>query len=122
MDLHARRQGRLKLVQYTVELFGQLERVRPRLLLNPQDHSRSPAESTFSSLQRWTDLNLGQILDQHCLSAAHGDERLADILLSKHAAYAVDEVFLPTLNVESRRSVLVSTLERLDDRINSDLV
>ena len=122
LDLHARRQAGLDVVQRAVEAVGQFKGVGAGLFLDAENHRRLAVVRADAALGCGTDADFGDMADQHRLTVAQGNHRLGNIVEHVDAALALDQVFLRRFDIEAGRGILVRVAQRLADFIQRQAI
>ncbi len=112
VNRHALRQRVLDVVERRIDLFGELQRVRARLLLDADDDRGLRVVRTVAPLDGRPNLHGSKIAHQHGHGVVNLHDRRADIGGVREPPDAADEIFLPFGGGKSRRRVPVGGRQR----------
>ena len=115
MNPHPLRQGGLKGANPGLDRIRELERVRVRLLANPDDHGGLAVERRSTPPLSRADLHIAQITHLNRHSARRSDYRVTNLLPVGEDPNASHQVLVAAVGLETRRSVRAARHQRCLD-------
>jgi hypothetical protein len=112
----------LQRIELAIEPRGDLDRVRSRLLLDPDDHRRFAAPRTLAAFQRGRFAHVGHVAHQHRSRAAQADDAVADFIDTPGPPDRLQHILLRTLGVDTGGRVLARAAHRVQQLRQGDVV